>query len=196
MRDTDYREAKKLEDILEISKRTWSEHSEARNGCLINLAKESDSISELGINQGTSFIFMMLQNPKKIVGVDINLKKWRNGGDYPALEPLALEYMKEHPMEYIMYEGSSHDKASVHNVDMLHIDSLHKPNHLHIELKMHAESVNKYIVFHDTKLGNRETGNQYALWRVVEKFLNDTPQWELLEHYTEGKCGYAAIKRT
>ena len=196
MRDTDYRQAKKLEDILKISKTDWNIHLETRNNCLMRLAKDSESVSELGVNQGTSFVFMMLQNPKKIVGVDITLKKWRNGGTYPALEPLAIEYMKKHPMEYIMYEGSSTDKESVHNVDMLHIDSLHKASHLQKELKMHAESVNKYIAFHDTKLSNGETGGQYALWRVVEQFLNDNPQWELEEHYTGGKCGYAAIKRT
>jgi len=195
MRDTDYRQAKKLEDVLKISKKDWSIHSETRNNCLMRLAKDSESVSELGVNQGTSFIFMMLQNPKKIVGVDLTLKKWRTGGTYPALEPLALEYMKEHPMEYIMYEGSSTDKESVHNVDMLHIDSLHKASHLRKELKMHAESVNKYIAFHDTKLSNGETGGQFALWRVVEQFLNDNPQWELEEHYTEGKCGHAAIRR-
>jgi len=180
MRDTDYRQAKKLEDVIEISKRDWSIHSETRNNCLMRLAKDSESVSELGVNQGSSFIFMMLQNPKKIVGVDLTLKKWRTGGTYPALEPL---------------RGSSTDKKSVYNVDMLHIDSLHKASHLRKELKMHAESVNKYIAFHDTKLGNGETGGQFALWRVVEQFLNDNPQWELEEHYTEGKCGHAAIRR-
>ena len=58
MRDTDYRQAKKLEDILKISKKDWNIHLETRNNCLMRLAKDSESVSELGVNQGTSFVFV------------------------------------------------------------------------------------------------------------------------------------------
>ena len=74
MKDTDYNSATKLEDILEISSKDWSDSTKARNDALMELAADSESVSELGVNQGTSFSFLMLQNPKKIVGVDITLK--------------------------------------------------------------------------------------------------------------------------
>jgi len=192
MRDTDYNAAKTLEQAYKIYEDSWGETTAHRNNALIECAKDSESISELGVNQGSSFMMLMMQNPKKIVGVDITLKKWRKGNPslgYQALEPLALQYMKANPMEYIMYEGSSADKKSVHNVDMLHIDSLHSPSHLTQELKVHADSVNKYIAFHDIKQ------NGYALWKVIERFLNDNPQWKLRTFYDEGKCGHVEIER-
>jgi len=192
MRDTDYNAAKTLEQAYRIYQDSWSETTAHRNNALIECAKDSESISELGVNQGSSFMMLMIQNPKKIVGVDITLNKWRKGNSslgYQALEPLALQYMKANPMEYIMYQGSSADKKSVHNVDMLHIDSLHDPKHLAKELQMHSESVNKYIAFHDIKQ------NGYALWKVIERFLNDNSQWKLKAFYDEGKCGHVEIER-
>lgn len=189
MRDTDYSAATTLEEMFDIYKSTWGETTKHRNDALIECARDSESISELGINQGSSFCMLMLQNPKKIVGVDITLKKWQKGISYPAVEPLALEYMKRNPMEYVLYEGSSTDKKSVHKVDMLHIDSLHSSAHLTRELKMHADSINKYICFHDIKQ------NKYELWKVIERFLNDNPQWKLKTFYDEGKCGHVEIER-
>jgi hypothetical protein len=197
MKDTNYNSAKTLEDVLTINSQEWSEHCKPRNEMLMQLASEVESVGELGVNQGTSFCFLMLQKPKKIVGVDISLKKWRLGSmTSMALEPLALEFMKENPMEYKMYECSSTNTKCVNDLDMLHIDSLHHPNHLQQELDIHASRVNRYIAFHDTKLKNRETTGEYALWKVVDRFLNDHPEWELKEHYTEGRVGHAAIQRT
>ena len=92
-----------------------------------------------------------------------------------------------------MYEGNSLDKESVHEVDMLHIDSLHRAAHLQKEIDLHSGHVKKYMVFHDTKYAHGEP--EYALWRVVEKFLNKNNDWELLVNYTEGKAGHAAIQR-
>ncbi len=189
MRDTDYNSAKTLEDVYSIYESIWDEHTRHRNNALMECARDSESVSELGVNQGSSFIIMMMQNPKKIIGVDVTLKKWRHGKDYNALEPLALEYMKRNPMEYILYEGSSTDAKAVHKVDMLHIDSDHRPGHLRKELQVHAESVNKYIAFHDIKQ------KDYELWKVVEQFLNDSPQWKLKTYYDGGTCGHVEIQR-
>lgn len=189
MKDTDYNSATKLEDILEISSKDWSDSTKARNDALMELAADSESVSELGVNQGTSFSFLMLQNPKKIVGVDITLKKWKYGLKYKPLEPLALEYIERNPMEYITFEGSSHNPSSVFKVDMLHIDSFHSASHLSKELDLHASYINKYIAFHDIKQ------NDYELWKVIEKFLNNNKQWELKTFYDEGKCGFVTIKR-
>lgn len=195
MRDTDYNDATSLEDVLEINKKEWDEPLQVRNELLMDLASKSESICELGINQGTSFAIMMIQKPKLCVGVDTNLKKWRQGRDFKPLAPLAEDFAETHGMELKMWEGNSTAKRAVHKVDMLHIDSLHRPSHLEQELRMHATAIKKYIVFHDTKLDNRETGGEYALWKVVEKFLDGNEQWELMEHYKEGKAGHAAIKR-
>lgn len=197
MKDIDYNAAETLEDVLEIEKTVWDEHLKARNEMLMDLASKSETINELGINQGTSFVLMMLQKPKKIVGVDIHLWKWRKGVNHiEPLAPRAEQFCKENDIELVMYEGNSIAKRAVHKVDLLHIDSKHTKAHLTQELIMHAHAVQKYIAFHDTNLDNRETGGAYALWEVVEKFLEDHhDEWELLERYLPGKAGHAVIKR-
>ena len=190
MRHTNYDEAKNLQDVYEIYKQTWDEHTTNRNEMLMKCAKECDSISEFGINQGSSFILLMMQNPKKIIGVDIHLNYWKRGGSYKPLEPLAKDYMKDNPMEYILHERSSHDLETVHDVDMLHIDSEHSADHLHKELEIHAHHVNKYICFHDIKQNN------FELWRVIQYFIQKNRKWVLKHYYDGGTCGNVVIQKT
>ena len=108
-------------------------------------ARDSESVMELGVNQGTAFILMLLQNPKKMIGVDITTKKWYNGGTYKPLSVLADAYAKKNNIEIEMLEMSSTDKRSTREVDMIHIDSLHTGSHLKKELDLHAQHVKKYI---------------------------------------------------
>ena len=194
MKDVDYDSATCLQDIYEIEKKicdgglgpTWH-----RNEALMECARDSESVMELGVNQGTAFILMLLQNPKKMIGVDITTKKWYNGGTYKPLSVLADAYAKENNIEIEMLEMSSTDKRSTRKVDMIHIDSLHTGSHLKKELDLHAQHVKKYIAFHDIKQNN------YELWKVVQKFLDENQDtWKLKNMYDKrGKCGHAEIER-
>lgn len=193
---TNFMAAIALPDVLDIESKFWDIHDRARNEMLMQMATEVESIGELGIYQGTSFCLMMLQKPKKMVGVDITLNKWRLGiHGSPPLEPLAKTFAEENSIELVMHQCSSISPECVHNLDMLHIDSLHSKDHLEKELELHAKHINRYIAFHDTKLSSGQTGGEFGLWKVVEKFLNKNPEWELKEHYTQGRCGHAAIQR-
>ena len=84
---------------------------------------------------------------------------------------------------------SSTDGRCVKQVDMLHIDSFHSANHLRQELKMHENSVKKYIVFHDTKSQNA------SLQSVIVEMINSKIAWAIDTHYTKGNAGHTVIKR-
>ena len=132
---------------------------------------------------------MMLQNPKKIIGVDIDLNNWNVGAGFKPLAPIAKKYADENNIDLEMIQTDSTDPVSTRNVDMLHIDSLHDPNHLNEELILHNQYIKKYIAFHDIKQGD------WALWKVIEKFLKNMTEWKLKVKYNEGKCGHAVIER-
>ena len=188
MKHTDYSSAKTLQDVYNIQKRACSNgtgHTWKRNEALIECAKDSESIMELGVNQGSAFILMMMQNPKKIIGVDINIESWLNGG----LAHLSEEYSTANNIEVEILELSSTHPDSVRNVDMLHIDSLHDGSHLRAELNLHAKHVNKFIAFHDIKQ------NKFELWKVVKDFLKNNKDWKTKIFYDEGKCGHAVIEK-
>ena len=98
MKQQNFDEAVTLQDIHDITKKECDNgkgHTWMRNLELMECASKCETIMELGINQGTSLILMMLQNPKKVIGVDIDLKHWRRGAGFKPLEPLAIEYAKE-----------------------------------------------------------------------------------------------------
>ena len=60
-------------------------------------------------------------------------------------------------------------------VDMMLIDSLHRPDHMTKELNLHGVSVNKYIIAHDTyTIPSLQTAlkiwcNENRAWKVHER---------------------------
>tara|TARA_B100000085_G_C18393443_1_gene451427 strand:- start:140 stop:721 length:582 start_codon:yes stop_codon:yes gene_type:complete len=190
MRHINFDSAKTLQDVHDIQKNLYPEETWHRCEALMECARDSESIMEFGVNQGCSLVLMLLQNPKKIIGVDPQIAAWNKGRSYKPLSILAEEYAKENNIEIEFLAMSSTNPKTVRSVDMLHIDSLHTPKHLRKELKLHAQHIKKYIAFHDIKQDN------YALWKVVEDFLSNNEDWKLKNMYDEkGTCGHAEIER-
>lgn len=188
MKFIDYSPALTLEQAHEIDRASsvWDENIQSRFEMLQRCANDSEvnTIAEFGVYRGSSFIQLIMCKPKKIIGVDPDLSRYRND-----MQRLTDHYAKQHNIEIEMIQAKSDDKKSVREVDMLHIDSFHKAWYLKKELALHANHVSKYIAFHDIKQNNWE------LWRVIEQFVNNNPEWEVESKYEGGKCGYAVIKR-
>ena len=86
---------------------------------------------------------------------------------------------------------SSLDTNSVYECDLLHIDSLHEPDHLMQELRLHAPTVSKYIVLHDTANFKTSAG----LFKVIAKYITEVEQsWKIVDHYIH-RVGYTVIQR-
>lgn len=152
---------------------------------LMRYAAKCESVKEIGVFQGSSFMAMMIQDSVRHgVAIDINTKLFEQ-----YLKPLLVEYCDRTGKTLKTHGVSSLDKSTVSEVDMLHIDSLHKPAHLKQELRLHAESVKKYIAFHDIKQ------NDWALLGVIEDFCNHNPEWSVVERFTGGGAGHAVIAR-
>ena len=141
-----------------------------------------ESYMELGVHQGGTASNILLQKPKKVVLVDINLDLYRE-----HLEPIALHYCDQHNIELKTKECSSIDLSAIElECDMLLIDSYHKPQYMAQELSTHAHNIKKYIIAHDTN-------SIKSLHKCLEDFALKN-RWEVLE-YNQKNAGYTVLGR-
>ena len=150
----------------------------AHHDRIAELAADCESYRELGVMQGATAACVALAGVRNIHLVDIVLDRFK---PYQHL-------FESHTDTLTLYEGSSTNPLSSSSVvDMMLIDTLHKPEHVRAELVTHASNVNKYIVFHDTTAVK-------SLQREVDSFVTFNRSWRLVEHFTQN-VGYSLIER-
>ena len=143
-----------------------------------------DTYMELGTHQGSTAARAMLNNPKKVILVDISMEKYNK-----FLKPIAEQYCSENNIELVVHECSSIDSKCVHKTDILLIDSLHHRNHMQKELNLHGGNVSKYIIVHDTSVINGRANE--SLYQCVIEFAKNNG-WEEVERGTNN-VGYTVI---
>jgi len=187
MKTPDMTGAKTFEEWVEMHDSEFQQNdcNKAHHASLIRCAKDSEIIKELGVCQGGSLSAMLRQHPKKIIGVDIEPFRFN-----PYM-PLFKDYAERNDVEFEFHAKSSLDNSVVSPCDMMHIDSLHSPDHLMKELILHAPTVKKYIVMHDTCNFKSTTG----LLVAMAKYITEQDQsWQIVEHYPH-RVGHTVIQR-
>lgn len=144
----------------------------------------NDTYMELGTHQGSTAARAMLNNPKKVVLVDISMEKYNK-----FLKPIAEEYCSENNIELVIHECSSTDGQCTHKTDILLIDSVHQRSHMEKELELHGHNVSKYIIAHDTSIINGRSNE--SLYQCVMEFAKNN-DWEEIERGTNN-VGYTVI---
>lgn len=148
--------------------------------------KDCNSYMELGTHQGGTASAALLCNPKFVQLVDIDMSRYRK-----FLKPLAEKYAKEKNIELVVKETDSRGLASTAVVDMLMIDSVHKPPFMMQELNTHHFNVRKYIIAHDTSILHGKPND--GLYQVLKDFAKRAG-WEIVEHFTKN-VGYTVLKK-
>lgn len=163
---------------------------------LYDLAKECSHITEMGVRSVVSTWAFMLRNPLKLIGIDIHT------------HPNVHEAKKVYPKwQFIEADTLTY---TIERTDLLFIDTLHITSQLKRELELHANSVNKYIVLHDTKtygyvdeptdwqtpeiMKNYIVGEKKGLKPAIKEFLNTNKNWYLYAEYTNNN-GLTILKR-
>ena len=146
--------------------------------------QSGDTYMELGTHQGSTAARAMLNNPKKVILVDISMEKYNK-----FLKPIAESYCSENNIELVVHECSSIDAKCAHKTDILLIDSLHNRNHMQKELNLHGGNVSKYIIVHDTSVINGRANE--SLHQCVIEFAKNNG-WEEVERGTNN-VGYTVI---
>lgn len=164
---------------------------------LYTLAKQCDSVVELGVCHGKS-TRALLASGTKLRSYDVWI-------DSKVLE--LFEHAKNigNDVDYIR-KNSVH--TEIEECDMLFIDTWHNYYQLRKELKLHADKVKKYIVFHDT-VSCGSVGEDWKSWgngskiqyeqlcndldtdaidstginSAIFEFLSEHPEWRIKIHY-------------
>lgn len=156
---------------------------------LLKYAKECKHITEMGVRDIVSTWAFLYSKPTKLVCYDI----------YKPKKNLDLLYdsAKEEGIKFSFILKNVLD-VTLDETDLLFIDTWHKYGQLKLELKLHSNSVRKYIILHDTtKFESQDEpgrGGKYSdertdtpgkqgLWLAVTEFLEDNKDWKLKERF-------------
>lgn len=150
-----------------------------RNTCehlqtLKKYAEKVDVITEFGTGAGNATFALLMGNPKKLTTYDIN----------PTINVKKVQKDVGKYMEFNCIKADT-SKIEIENTDLLFIDSLHTYKHLSKELELHSESVNKYMMFHDTVTFGRndQRSDGPGLMTAIEEFIEKNPRWSIIEHF-------------
>ncbi len=139
---------------------------------LAELAKECDSITEMGVRYCVSTWAFIEGNPKKLTCIDIkHPSEYAPQGGKESFDKV-VSICKEKSIDFNFIQASTLD-IEIDEVDLLFVDTLHTYDQLSQELKLHASKVKKYIVLHDTT-------SCPELWQAVEELK----EWKVKDKYT------------
>jgi cephalosporin hydroxylase len=141
------------------------------------LAAGCDRIAEFGVRTGNSTVAFLH-------GMDL-----RNYGDlysYDIMDPqLGFDPLEVYPdVHWHFTKCDTSRLETIPEVDLLFVDTRHTFDQVSAEL-VHARSVGRYLVFHDTEL-NREQGEhgEDGIWEAITQFLKANKDWEIRAHFT------------
>ena len=155
-------------------------------------ASECDHVTEMGVRSVVSTFALLASQPKTLVSIDIeHPSRWQAGDKLNQVETWA----KEMGVDFTFQLGDT-TKIEIDETDFLFIDTWHVYPQLKTELELHGNKAKKYIGFHDTTLfGQRgETSGHEGLWRAIEEFITDNPQWSIKERRTNNN-GLTILER-
>jgi len=150
-------------------------------------ADECEHITEMGVRWVVSTYALLMGKPNKMISYDINGINW---------QPIAEMVKGDTEFEFKVADTTN---LEIETTDLLFIDTLHNYNQIKIELSLHGNKSNKYIIFHDTTtfelIGESYEGKyEKGIWYAIEEFLEENPHWEILERYTNNN-GLTILKR-
>lgn len=136
-------------------------------------ASKVNYITEFGVRTGVSTCALLSSHPKKMISYDI-LKQ-------PEVDELISLSKKENvDFNYILNDVLLVD---IDPTDLLFIDTIHNYEQTKEELRLHANKVSKYIIFHDTVrygIKGHEEG-KVGIMLAIEEFIKSNNDWKIVD---------------
>ena len=141
-------------------------------------------VTEFGFRHGTSFAALVAGTPDVAVTYDVQIREEDINRFREIDGGILMDFRQESTL-----------KCRIDPTDLLFIDTLHTYKQLKEELKLHAGSVKKYIIFHDVETFGfmGEDGNEPGLIRAILEFMAEG-DWAVAE-YTPICNGLLVIQR-
>jgi hypothetical protein len=152
---------------------------------LYEYGKRCKHITEFGVRDGVSTMAWLCAHPDRLVCYDLVLS---------STVSLAFEEAKDRGEKYDYIQANVLD-TWIEDTDLLFIDTFHCERQLVKELKLHADRVRKYIIFHDVETYGwiGEDGGVGILRPIVE-FLALRKDWKI-DYYSRKNNGLMVIER-
>ena len=195
---------KRLEEIINFLYQVPSDINE-HFPTLLKYGSECDHITEMGVRWITSTWAFLGCFPKKLISYDLqDPSYWDVGNPEEKIEVIRRGWNKlqdvydvaeENGLDYKFIQANVLE-IEIEETDLLFIDTCHVYKHLKEELRLHSSKVRKYLVFHDTTtfaevdevsydtLGGVFQSEGVGIWKAIEEFLQENPEWELIERFT------------
>jgi hypothetical protein len=185
---------KKIDSKLEILINTPGDINEHLDTIKL-YASNCDTIVELGVRCPVSTFALLAGRPKELISVDILHPSHFTNGQTEL--DLVHELAKEENIKFSFIQSDS-ITYNIEKCDLLLIDTWHTYRQLISELITHENSVNKYIILHDTTSYAIEDEANWAnspepnfngeikrgLWPAVEDFLLHFNSWKIHKRFT------------
>lgn len=157
-------------------------------------ARECEHITEMGVRWIVSTWAFLAARPKKMISYDI-----KNPMYWGAKIEDVLLMARNEDLNYVFVEADVL-KITIEPTDLLFLDTIHNYAQVKEELRLHANKVRKYIIFHDTvTYGNvdesSDSPNSKGIGLAIVEFLQKHPDWYLREQCINNN-GLIVIART
>ncbi len=147
---------------------------------LYKYAKQCEHITEMGVRWIVSTWAFLAAHPKKMISYDIeNPSYW--GADINEV----LRMARDEDLNYTFIQQNVL-QVDIEETDLLFIDTLHNYEQLKEELRLHANKVRKYMIFHDTVSyastdESSNTTETTGILPAIIEFLQTNPSWYIRE---------------
>jgi hypothetical protein len=139
---------------------------------LKELAEQCNHVTEMGVRFGSSTIAFL--------NTDVTLRSYDLKLDAGVSE---LFELSRNIGKNVTYSQADVRKISIESTDLLFIDTFHIYDQLKIELEIHHQNVNKYIVMHDTHtFGTVGENGSFGLLPAMLEFLASHSEWRVAYH--------------
>jgi len=145
---------------------------------LFKYASECEHVTEMGVRWIVSTWALLAANPNKMISYDI-----KNPNNWGANIFEVLELSREENLNYTFIEQDVLT-ADIEETDLLFIDTLHNYAQLKEELRLHANKVRKYLIFHDiVSYGYSGESDDKGILPAINEFLSDNTNWYVREQF-------------
>jgi len=140
--------------------------------------KGVNSITEFGPYQGCSTAAWLMLKPKTFVTIDSGVAL-----DVELYKKAATEIKVD--FKFII---SNDLEIEISPCELLFIDTMHTEEHTYQELRLHANKVSKYLVFHDV------TQPRFGTLAGINRWWKNHPEWKL-KYQDFNDCGFMILEK-
>ncbi|KKN80834.1 hypothetical protein LCGC14_0326410 [marine sediment metagenome] len=148
-------------------------------------AESCQRVTEFGVYYGNSTVAFLASRPEQLSSYDIHC--WFSLDDFRRIA-------RDGGVQWEFYCVNVLDIKPIEPTDLLFIDTWHHGIQLAAELELHASSVGRWLILHDTEDCGRVGSTGLPGMKAVVDGLIVSMEWQMVKHF-RNCCGLTVLKR-